>query len=332
MTSRVLLDTNVILSGAWAPDSTAAQLAAVRGRVQFLMTASILAETRTKLGQAARSAAYADAARAMVDSYLDHLGVLQVPDPPRSAAGHDAHVICAADALGAEWIATYNVRDMSAANARALPPAGILRVIDPKYYLVEHPLPWESEGSLICGFRQYPDSILGQVVADADGNVLGEWGDRRLRLEGPGVEAQQSFAELPYGHSVDLWVRFRTVDGVGSFEADAWMRRRPDEWPSATPTRLFEGSVRVATSIDVRLAFGANYGFSGGLSYTSGLPRLVRQRNVRLGIFIGTLEGSWGSEALEDLLRGIKIEGTDDVLGVRPARSRRRTRWPRFSR
>lgn len=328
---RVLLDTNIILIGGLAPDSIAAKLSRLRHDVQFLVTESILSECANVIGKSGRDAEHIMAANAMVTSYVRDIGALTVPSTTKhSSVHHDAHVTEAANELEVQGILTYNVRDMNAAHAPSYPPAVLLRMIHPKEHLVEVPLPWKTEGTLIFGFRQYPVSSLGDVLADGVGNVLCERGDRKLRLEGSSVLEQQASGELPYGYATDLWVRMRTQGDQTRIEAKAWFGRAEGAVPAGSPIPLFEGVFESTPPVEVRLAFGENHGFVGEIFYASGIPVALRQGAVVKGIVIGTLEGSWGSEDIGDLMDRIKVEGRHGIMTVRPARSRRRIRWPRF--
>src|SRR5467141_2550924 len=111
---RVLLDTNVVLTGALRPASPAGRLSSLRDTVAFNVTDLVMHECRRILRQAAggRNKRY-ELAVLTVESYVQELGALLLPDEAGKSPSPkaDLRIHAAAQAYGCDTICTYNPGD-----------------------------------------------------------------------------------------------------------------------------------------------------------------------------------------------------------------------------
>jgi len=304
---RVLLDTNVVLTGALRPASPAGKLASVREKVTFSVTDLVMHECRRILRQAAggRNARYRLAVLT-VESYLKELGALLLPDDPGKnpppKADHRIHA--AALAYGCDAICTYNPNDFPTDGVKTISPLGLKKRIDPPTLrnFIQVPVLGDSGTLFFMGTLHHPSS-MGNILETGNGMRFYTDGDGYVRISGTNARVNVT---TPFG-GTDLTVFFLRYTSAGQFNASLWLPPTAPRWDE---TQGFEervlttGQVPFTSPVRGLLGDGSFYGVVFGYS---GVPHYVRDNMIPHVIRNQCLEAVWGSADIAALLQVCQV-------------------------
>ena len=309
---RVLLDTNVVLTGALRPASPAGKLSSVRGTVTFNVTDLVMHECRRVLKEAAGgwNKRY-QLAVLTVESYLKELGALLLPDKPGEtpAAKADLRIHAAALAYGCDAICTYNPSDFPTDGALTISPFGLKKRIDPPTLgnFIQIPFLGDAGTLFFMGTLHHPSS-MGNILETGNGIRFSTDGDGYIRISGTSARVTVT---APFG-GTDLTAFSFRYTSTGQFKASLWL---PPTAPRWTETQGFAeriltaGQVQFARPVRTLLGDGSFFGTVFGYS---GVPHYVHDNMIPHVIRNQCLEAVWGSEDIAALLQACKVGQTSD--------------------
>jgi hypothetical protein len=309
---RVLLDTNVILTGALSPRSFAGQLGSVLGSASFIFPDQVRHEYRRVLREAAggRERFY-QAAVLTVESYLCDLGALQLPDHvgTQALAKADLKIHAAALHHGCDAICTYNPRDCPTDGVPTISPLGLKKRIDPPTLnqFIQVPLLGDSGTLFFMGTLNHPSS-LGNILETGKGIRFCTDGDGFVRIFGTNARVSVT---APLG-GTDCTVFLLRYTSAGQFKASLWLPPTAPRWVETAGFEeriLTAGQVPFASPVRGLLGDGSFYGVVFGYS---GVPHYVRDNMIPHVIRNRCLEAVWGSEDVAALLQACVLGQTPD--------------------
>jgi rRNA-processing protein FCF1 len=316
---RVLLDTNVVLTGALRPASPAGKLASVRDTVTFSVTDLVMHECRRVLREAAggRNKRY-QLAVLTVESYLKELGALLLPDndgasPPSKA---DLRIHAAAQSYGCDAICTYNPGDFPADGIPTISPLALRKRIAVASatggsltleHFIQVPILGDSGTLFFMGTLQHPSS-MGNVLETGSGVRFATDGDGYIRVSGSDARVNVT---APLG-GTDLTVFFLRYTSAGQFKASLWLPPTAPRWTwdqGFQERVLTAGQVPFAGPMRPLLGDGSFFGMVIGYS---GVPHYVRDTMIPHVIRNHCLEAVWGSADIAALLQTCVVGQTPD--------------------
>jgi rRNA-processing protein FCF1 len=309
---RVLLDTNVVLTGALSPRSPAGQLSSVRGTVAFNVTDLVMHECRRILRQAAggRNKRY-QLAVLTVESYLKALGALLLPDDAGAspAPKADLRIHAAAQAYGCDTICTYNPSDFPADGVPTISPLGLKKRIDPPTpgNFIQVPFLGDSGTLFFMGTLHHPSS-MGNILETGNGIRFETDSNGHVRVSGADARV---IVTATFG-GTDLTAFFLRYTSTGQFKASLWLPPTAPRWTwteGFTERILTAGQVQFASPVRGLLGDGS---FSGVVFGYSGVPHYVRDNMIPHVIRNQCLEAVWGSEDIASLLQACQVGQTPD--------------------
>jgi rRNA-processing protein FCF1 len=319
---RVLLDTNVVLTGALRPASPAGKLASVRDTVTFSVTDLVMHECRRVLREAAggRNKRY-QLAVLTVESYLKELGALLLPDddgpsPPPKA---DLRIHAAAQTYRCDSICTYNPSDFPADGIPTISPLALQKRVAtasaakgsldaPKLeYFIQVPILADSGTLFFMGTLHHPSS-MGNILETGAGIRFATDGDGYIRVSGTDARVNVT---APFG-GTDLTVFFLRYTSEGQFKASLFLPPTAPRWTwdqGFQERILTTGQLPFANPVRALLGDGSFFGVVIGYS---GVPHYVRDNMIPHVIRNHCLEAVWGSEDIATLLQTCVVGQTPD--------------------
>jgi rRNA-processing protein FCF1 len=309
---RVLLDTNVVLTGALRPASPAGKLASVREKVTFNVTDLVMHECRRVLKEAAGgwNERY-QLAVLTVESYLKELGALLLPDDlgTNPSPKADLRIHAAAKAYGCDAICTYNPSDFPADGVPTISPLGLKKRIDPPTLANYIQVPFLGDaGTLFFMGTLHHHSSMGNILETANGIRFSTDGDGYIRVSGTSVRVNVA---SPLG-GTDLTVFFLRYTSAGQFKASLWLPPTAPRWTDTQGFReriLTAGQLEFARPVRGLLGDGSFFGVVFGYS---GVPHYVRDNVIPHVIRNQCLEAVWGSADIAALLQACQVGQTPD--------------------
>lgn len=311
---RVLLDTNVVLSGALRPASPAGQLSTVRDSVSFMVSDLVMHECRRVLREAAggRNTRYRLAVLT-VERYLQDIGALLLPDhvgedPPAKA---DLRIHATALSYGCHAICTYNPRDFPNGQVETVSPHGLKRRYGPDVLekFVQVPILGEA-GTLFFMGTLHHHSAMGNILEA--GNGLRVFADENgyVQVGRPNAPRVNVTAPLVGMEVIAFFLRYTQA---GQFKASLWFPEGTSKnWFASERFQervLTTGQVRFEPPLRPCLGDGSFYGVVLGYS---GVPHYVRDNMIPYAIHNLCLEAVWGGEDIAILLQSCVVGQTSD--------------------
>jgi len=309
---RVLLDTNVVLTGALRPASPAGKLGSVREKVTFSVTDLVMHECRRVLKEAAGgwNQRY-QLAVLTVESYLNELGALLLPDDPGTnpSPKADLRIHAAARAYGCDAICTYNPGDYPTAGVLTISPLGLKKRIDPPTLgnFIQVPFLGDSGTLFFMGTLHHPSS-MGNILETGDRTRFSTDGDGFVRISGTNARVNVT---TPFGGTDVTAFSFRYT-AAGQFKASLWLPPTAPRWNETQGFQervLTTGQVPFASPVRGLLGDGSFYGVVFGYS---GVPHYVRDNMIPHVIRNRCLEAVWGSADIAALLQVCVVGQTPD--------------------
>jgi rRNA-processing protein FCF1 len=316
---RVLLDTNVVLTGALRPASPAGKLASVRDTVTFSVTDLVMHECRRVLREAAggRNKRY-HLAVLTVDAYLKELGALLLPDNdgPRPPPKADLRIHAAAQSYGCDAICTYNPSDFPEDGVPTISPLGLRKQIarttaTTESFTLEQfiqvPILGNAGTLFFMGTLHHPSS-MGNILEAGNGLRFVTDGDGYIRVSGTHTHVNVT---APLG-GTDLSVFFLRYTSAGQFKASLWLPPTAPRWTwdqGFQERVLTTGQVPFAGAVRALLGDGS---FAGVVIGYSGVPHYVRDNMIPHVIRNQCLEAVWGSADIAALLQACVVGQTPD--------------------
>ena len=322
---RVLIDTNVLLTGAIWRGSFADALPRYRNEFSFATAFYCIAEAERKIATHASSPEVAAVLVDLLDRYLSRLGALVLTPAHLPAAlaqvasKSDRPILATAEALNFEGVCTYNVKDFGVSEVQIRSPLGWLRTTTAaNRYIVQRPV-LGSEGTLLLGTRQFGDDCAG-LLLEAPELVIRQHTNRAIEAAGASLKRfKPTRNRIPDGYDQLLILRYRTN---GEFEVAAWSagggfppHMRVD---SSGKLLLATGQGTFGHLVRPGLSLGRATGLSGVVFAISGIPEFVDDRRIRTQVLPDEcLEGVAESPAIEALIgMCCPVRSGGSIMGV----------------
>lgn len=307
---RVLLDTNVVITGALMRSSFAGQLEIAKGEITYVITEYILREAERVVRSAAEETMIGEAAVRTIGNFVTLLGAVVIPEGSTIDASavrdeDDRPVYAAALHNSCDTICTYNLADFpESADVRVRSPLALLQQLGPGkgYMMLQYPI-LDEDGTIFIQGRLHHETAMGEILVAQNGTRV--FNDPRgyVQVTGPDV----SRAKLRHRLAGDEWISFFfRYRRSGHLEAVMWMpdytRPKPGGGVETRKVVLTEGTARIQPPVTPKLVFNGNFGFFGAVSNISGIPLYVRDRQVPTVIRNRSLECVIGSIDVRKLL------------------------------
>ena len=294
-----MLDTNVVLTGAFSPNSHAGALWKLKKEVSFLVCSYVWEEIVRQVAQGVRKAIDRDPEDKEIDpflrrieEYLCSLGCMKIPGTGMGRSSvhirdtDDQPIHDAARHAGCEYICTYNIKDFQSGEVDPIPPHALLSRYGKRAIYIEYPV-LGYRGTLFMILELQHPSSLGDVLRFADGATLFGDAKGRLLMKGPHVQCRPVRKnKLPAHETLSLFFRYKPT---GEFECLYYTNRRKEA------IRLSSGKFRPKVPVEPLLFFGkSNHGFFGRVRHVAGTPKY--HRHIELAVRYECLDAIAGSE------------------------------------
>lgn len=317
---RILLDTNVILTGALNPLGPSAQLQRIREKSTFLVSERVMRECVWNISKASPNAIVEGFARQAVEGYLGGLGAIQIEDTKCVSAicddPDDQIIYETAQSSRCTYVCTYNVRDFPAGDVKAKTPLAILRdsqdikqedlgkpIEDSNMFLhIQYPLLGRSGTLLVIG--QIMDrASVGKILTSQAVQLFVDK-DGYIQIEGDGVANQKSNIPIDEVGISALVIRYKP----GNLEVTRW---RPSEWFDSgqnwSKEVLATANCEVSADVRTSLIFEKGNRLRGYIWNISGIPRYMKEKNIIHVLSSGSLEAAAGSLDLKFVLNSAVV-------------------------
>lgn len=304
------MDTNVLLTGAFLPQSRAGRLCEERKYFNFITTEIVIDECFKKIEKNAPTALIFKGAKELINAYCARLNMLIVPDTiPNTPAPIDSIIFATALSNKCDVICTYNIKDFPPEDISVVSPFGLLKMrgvlkIDA---FIEYPL-LSNEGTLFLMTTLHHKTSMGSVLTTSNGTHVFNNDKGYVKVTGNDLKYCNLRNTLIGESLIAFFFRYNVS---GNFEASLWFPQPASkDWGENnefTKLVLTEGKAKFVPPITPKLMFEKNHNFFGSVINVSGLPRYVYDKQIHAVIRNRSLECAFGSQDMKYLLSSFRI-------------------------
>ncbi|MBJ7277438.1 PIN domain-containing protein [Marinobacter salarius] len=297
---KVLLDTNVVLTGALNPYGPARQLKKLVSQTDFLVSERVLNECDWNIDRKAPGQIIAQTAKTLFRRYLSDLNATVVTDVTTSRSDcydpDDQIILDTATANKCSAVCTYNTRDFPFDGIACVIPFQLLKQQEsPQVHnYVQYPLLCE-RGTLLFMGQLHHRSSMGTILRSCDSTQIFTDKDGYIRASGQNVQQVNVKAPLIGSETLVLVIRYKP----GFFEAARW-RIVSGAWSKQI---LTTGKCNLSSKTTPALFFEKDHRFSATVQNVSGIPTFAREKNLAHALTSGSMEAATGSLDLRYVLQ-----------------------------
>jgi predicted nucleic acid-binding protein len=272
---KVLLDTNVILTGALNPYGPAQQLKKIVSQTEFLVSQRVLDECDWNIDGKAPSQIIAQTAKTLFRRYLSDLNAKTVGDVTTSRSDcydpDDQVILDTAISNECGAVCTYNTRDFPFDGVACVIPFQLLKQQESPQVqnYVQYPLLSE-RGTLLFMGQLHHKSSMGTILRSCDSTRIFNDKDGYIRATGKNVQQVNLKAPLVGSESLVLVIRYKP----GFFEAARW-KFVAGAWSKQI---LTTGKCNLSSKTAPALFFEKDHRFSATVQNVSGIPTFAREK------------------------------------------------------
>ncbi len=298
MGHRVILDTNVVLTGALLSQSVAGQLWKRNDKFTFVIPDFIISEAHKVVHKNASTQDHIIAAEVLITNYLNRLKAVTISELYPGGCV-DGALYESAIKNNCKYICTYNIKHFPPAIVKAVSPLTVTKEIDDHQLRDFVPFFWAGEeGTVLFNGTLTHYSSLGELFCTANGTKV--FIDDKGLMQVAGVSLKEHFicAALPKVPNQQLFLIFRY--SKKSFEGRL-LDHSKNKWIVLT-----YGQAEFILPIMPKL--GTTDKFNGIIYDFSAIPRFIKNKPLSVIVQNGCLECVIGGEDIFKLLNNIKIE------------------------
>lgn len=313
---RVMLDANVVLTGALSPNGPASALVELAGDVKFVFSDYVLDECCKQIQNAAESVLVAELSESTVLTFLANASAELVPQSTNRsgqsvADPDDQQIYEDAIANGCDTICTYDANGFLGGLLPTVAPFYLWRQYHPGPLAINRyvqPIDLGKDGSVFLFASLSHPSGLGEVLRSANGTVVSADGSGIIQVTSDSpIRHHGTQSPIPNVRQVALLIRYNAKE---SFEA---LTFSPDggTWDDAetfTSHLLTRADVKIEPPIERRLMFYKEHRFFGTIYNLSGVPKFLRKDKFNAVVRNRTLDAAFGSEDCKYMLQRLAVQ------------------------
>ncbi len=305
---RIVVDTNIIWSGALSPGSNAARLVELKDRTTFYVPHQVEVELWRHIGAIGRDDLHRAGVSALVDRYLAEIGAVRLSElsASSSVATGDSRIIAVASQLGAA-VCTYNLKDF-ASDVAAVTPVYLLRSANLTNFFVEEP-EGNDVGTFLYLIRIWNENHLGMLLEFRDGTAIVGTAGRKIEVRSrAGDQSQSELCKepLPNGQRHGLVIRFVST---GKLHIDIWHPSGSNRQLNGRPTgssgdRPLWRQSGQSNGLVLNRFWRPKWCECFGIST---VPKWLDTKSIAHGVVAETLEASMRSEDVRELIGNVSV-------------------------
>ncbi len=310
---KVMLDTNVLMNGAFFPRGPSTKLLEIKNQVRFFVGERSLKEAEILIKKNSPSPESAETFLRLLNDWILQLHSHVVRNPEDNGTSipgldeADRHVFLAAQAASCDFICTYDRNDFPKDMIPLITPLGLLRRLGQHTLdnMIQYPLLGEEGTLFFMGDLHHPSSMGLLFKTSAGLSVRGDE-NGQIVIEGLGESGNQKVVGILPGENSPFALICR-YKKTGDFEALSWpltvLTDSDKVYALGQKQPLSYGKARFEPPISPGLFFQREHNFFGHVQNLSGMPRYLREKDIEFVVQNFGLEAVWGSIGISYALK-----------------------------
>lgn len=295
---KLFLDTNIILSGAYFPNSPARRLIRFKNNAEFVTSQRVKAECHRKISQHTKITQVRNSLIGTYGRFIKALGCTIIddkgPSPWENPAENDRLIQDSAVAYGCDTLCTYNFKDFDNNKIRVLTPFETFGLLTPELNLDSflHDIYLAEQGTaMFWGILNHPGA-LGRVGYSESGVSVTIDEDGSVRVQGPRVKIHKVGTPIQHGH-VHITFRYNET----TFDADQWIKN-DGKWEQI---KLCTASCQIGERLVLEV--GQQVRGSVNIRALSACPIRIKDKNMPDCLDGNSVHVRFGSQNIEYVVR-----------------------------
>lgn len=304
---KVLLDTNIVLNGAFNRSTVARDLIKTTNTLSYYISYSSIEEVDRLLEKNCTTLMEGKRAALLVRNYLQSLGclILAPGDPSLSLEIldiDDRAIVSTAKLNLIKTICSYNIKDIINFDGQVITPLELTRQYGENSLKNIFSIEGQRIGTLFSVIEPYHKSSIGTLFNTDDGT------EHFIDKNGFYSSSKSDFLydvknDIISGERIGLVIRSKE----DFFEASCWMPEKDNKWYHGnrlTKSILAAGKVGLDSTIDLKLATNAGKSeFWGHVVNISVVPNFIKESNIQKALGAMCLDVIYGSKNIKKLLK-----------------------------